>query len=103
MKKEIRLLLVDDSAESRRFNKERLNFENLNIVGEATLGNEAFTACQDLKPDAILLTMEEPLTRALRAAETLALNFPNTPMIAISSLGGRDHLRKAMLAGAKEY
>jgi len=51
----------------------------------------------------IIVSVEEPIARALRTIESLAIVAPDIPIVAVSSQGGREYLRKAMLAGAREY
>ena len=100
----IRLLLVDDRPAERMALRKLLALSQANamVIGETGLGGEAVTAAEGLDPDVILISLEEPLARPLRILEALAMGG-GAPIIAISSMGDRDCLRKAMRAGAKEY
>src|SRR5579862_1838024 len=99
----ISVLLVDDSSEERAAVKRLLMAGELMIAGESVLGTEAVAMARDLKPEVILVAAEEPLVRALRTIEAFNVVVPNTPVIVVSSLSGRQYLRQAMLAGARDY
>ncbi|HLG70957.1 MAG TPA: response regulator [Chloroflexota bacterium] len=96
-------MLVEDSVEERTAIKRLLLASELMVIGESVPGTEAVAVAKDLKPDVILVSVEEPVVRALRTIEALNVVLPQTPVVALSSLGGRDHLRRAMLAGARDY
>ncbi|HEY8691593.1 MAG TPA: response regulator [Chloroflexota bacterium] len=99
----IRLLLVDDSVEERLALKRQLLASELMIAGESVLGTEAVAIARDLRPSVALVAVEEPLARGLRTIEALRVVVPEMPVIALSTLSGREHLRQAMLAGARDY
>ena len=99
----IHVLLVDESQGSRAGLRAMLAGADVTVVGETVPGPEAFTLAKELQPHVILLNVEEPLVRALRTIEALVTNFPDAPVIAVSSLSGREQMRKAMLAGARDF
>ncbi|MBI2909617.1 MAG: P-loop NTPase [Chloroflexi bacterium] len=104
MKERIKLLIADDREKERAALRKLLAASAIDviIVGETGVGTETLTAAEDVAPHVILLSLEEPLARPLRILESLALTG-TAPIIALSSIGERDCLRKAMRAGAKEY
>ncbi|MBV8087487.1 MAG: AAA family ATPase [Chloroflexi bacterium] len=99
----VSVMLVDDSADERNGMKRQLLASELAIAGESVLGTEAVATARDLKPDVIVVAVEEPVVRGLRTIEALHVVVPNSPVVALSTLGGRDYLRQAMLAGARDY
>lgn len=99
----ISLLLVDSSAEERAAMRRLLLPGDLTVAGEAPLGTEAVALARELQPDVIVVALEEPVVGALRTIETLNVVVPQTPVVAVSTLGGRDYLRQAMLSGARDY
>ena len=103
MDRGIQVLIVDESQGSRAGLKTMLAGADVAVVGETVPGPEAFTLAKELHPTVILLNVEEPLVRALRTLEGLVTNFPDVPVIAVSSLSGREQMRKAMLAGARDF
>lgn len=104
MRDEIRLLLVDDRVGERMALVKQLALSQADVVvvAEAGLGAEALTALEETGPDVVLISLEEPLARPLRMLEALSLTG-KAPIIAVSSIGDRETLRKAMRAGSTEY
>ncbi|MBI2863988.1 MAG: response regulator [Chloroflexi bacterium] len=103
MAESIKVLLAADTAEDRISLNKQLLLGDFVVLSEASLGPEAVAYVKEFKPDVVLLTMEEPLARPLRTLEGMNLAAPDCPVVAVSSLGDREHLRRAMLAGARDY
>ncbi|TAK27606.1 MAG: response regulator [Chloroflexota bacterium] len=98
-----RVLIVDDAAQNRASLQRLLAQASFTIAGEAALGPEAVAEVKEAKPDVVLVAVEDPATRALRTIETLTMAVPGTPVVAVSSLSEREYMRRAMLAGARDY
>lgn len=96
------MLLVEE-AERRTDLRKALAAAKLEVADEAGFGAEAVTIAGQARPDVAIVSLEEPVIRPLRAIEGLLLSYPNLPIIVASSLGDRDHMRKAMQAGARDY
>lgn len=101
---EIKVLLADDKPEERAALRRVLAATGLDLarIEESGAGSDAHSLAQELEPDVILIAFEEPVARALKAIEALA-NLKSSQVVAVSSLGDREYLRKAMRAGAREY
>ncbi len=99
----IKVLVVDDNEKVRQRLIEQLRFEDVEIVGESILGAAAFTWAEHLDVDVVLVSIEEPVARALRTVESLAVGARTWPVIGLSSLGDREAMRKAMVAGVRDY
>jgi len=99
----LRIVLADDSPVERAAIWRQLGRPGLDLAGEANLGPDAVQLVQQLKPNAVLVSFEEPLARAVRTIETVTLAVPETVVVAVSTLGDRDTLRRAMTAGARGY
>ena len=102
MAPEIKVLIVDE-AEGRTAIRKALVTGELNIVGESGFGTEAFTAAREFHPDVAIVSLEEPIARPQRTIEALSAGEDAPAVIVVSSLGDRDHIRKAMVAGARDY
>lgn len=98
-----RVLVVDDVVQNRMALERMLAQTGFAMAGEASLGQEAVAQARAVVSDAVLVAVEEPVARALRTIEMLSLIAPGVPVVAVSSLGDRDHLRRAMLAGVRDY
>lgn len=103
MARSIQLLLVDESEKGRNALRRQLALAGYAVVGEASFGQEALSLAQELQPDLVLVSVEEPLIRALKTIESFHLLLPQALVLAVSSLRDSEHLRKTMSAGAKDY
>jgi two-component system chemotaxis response regulator CheB len=72
MEKNIRVLVVDDSAFMRRALTRLINEgRGLEVVGMASNGKEALRLVEEMKPDVITLDIEMPEMGGLELAERL--------------------------------
>ncbi len=103
MARNIQLLLIDQDPESRISLKKLLSNQGCAIIGEAHFGVEAISLALQLKPEVVLLHLEEPLARGLQTIEAIGEVSPNSPVVVLSQLGSTPYVQKAMVAGAKAY
>ncbi|MBI4496880.1 MAG: AAA family ATPase [Chloroflexi bacterium] len=96
------IVLVDEAQEDRLRLRKEVSAAGISVVGEASSTQEAVTLAHEAQPDAMVISVEEPLARALRTIEMLATALSETPIIAVSSEHSREILRKAVLAGARD-
>lgn len=102
--KKIRLLIVDDVAETRENIRRLLQLEDdMEVVAEAANGDEALMMARQLRPDVVLMDINMPLMDGITATEKMTLEFPQIGIIIMSVQGEQEYLRKAMMAGAREY
>ena len=80
-----------------------LSAEQLTVVGEADYGIDAATVASEHPPDIFLVSMEEPVARALQTIELLGGAVPRATIIVYSSLADAGSVRRAMLVGARDY
>lgn len=99
----ISVVLVEDDADSRVALRKLLGTATFNVAGEAGHGAEAVSLARELQPDAILVSLEEPVLRPLKTIEILMTAAPESPVVVLSSLGDKEYMRRAMLAGARDY
>lgn len=103
MPKHIRVLVVDDSAYSRRLIANILNsLPNVEVVGTAFNGQEAISLAIRLKPNFITLDLEMPEMDGFTFLRWLMHNQP-TPTIIISSDGCEENILKALDLGAVDF
>lgn len=102
--KKIRVLIVDDVADTRENVKKLLLFEkDIEVVGAAADGSQAIEAAKQLKPDAILMDINMPGMDGIAAAEAISVQVPQSQVIMMSVQAEADYLRRSMLAGAREF
>lgn len=100
----IGVLIVDDIAETRENLSKLLMFErDIEVVGTAGSGPEAIEMCRKLNPDVVLMDINMPEMDGIKAAELLSSELPGVGIIMMSVQGEQDYLRRAMLAGAREF
>jgi len=102
--RDIRLLLVDDSADTRAGIRRLLTLSlGVQVVGEAENGEEAVKKVKILHPDVVLMDINMPVMDGITATEKIISEHPDTVIIVISVQGENEYLRKAMISGAKDY
>jgi AmiR/NasT family two-component response regulator len=98
-----KVIIVDHSLEGRAELNKCLLLAHIAVLGEAGYGVDAHTLVEDVQPDVVLLGLEEPVARGLQTIESLYATFPALPLIVYSSLQDGGSVRRAMLAGARDY
>jgi NarL family two-component system response regulator LiaR len=100
----IRVLIVDDHAVVRSGLAASLStMHDLDIVGEAASGDEAFVRCEALRPDVVLMDLIMPATDGVAVTRLIREEFPQIQIIVLTSFE-QDHLVEAALrAGAFGY
>lgn len=100
----IRILLVDDHAVVRQGLKMFLGLDSdLEVVGEAENGEEAVRLTRELHPDVVLMDLLMPVMDGVTAIGLIRRDFPDTEVIALTSVLEDEAVMKAMRAGAMGY
>lgn len=100
----IKILIVDDIAETRENLRKLLSFEpDFEIVGAAAGGPEGIELAQKLQPHVVLMDINMPGMDGITATEKLLQEVPTAQVVMLSVQGETDYLRQAMLAGARDY
>ena len=101
--KTIKVVVVDDSAFSRRTITKMLEgIKGIEVVGFATNGEEGIQKVIALKPDLITLDLEMPKMDGFTLLRILTTRF-SVPVIVISALSGADKVFKALELGALDF
>ena len=100
----IRILLADDHKVVRQGLRMFLEYdEDLEIVGEATNGQEAVDMARELKPDVILMDLVMPVMDGLTAIATIRGETTDIEIIALTSVLDDGAVVGAVRAGAIGY
>ncbi|MPM37725.1 Chemotaxis response regulator protein-glutamate methylesterase [bioreactor metagenome] len=103
MTNKIKVLVADEHAMQLRF-KQLFEAENeAVIVGAAATAEETIQKAKALQPDIVLMDLNLPDMDGFAATEILSVEVPFSGIILMGSRSGHEDLRKAMLAGAKDY
>lgn len=100
----IRVLIVDDIAETRENIRKLLQFEaDVEVVGAARNGGEAIQMAKEADPDVVLMDINMPDMDGITATETIRKAAPFTQIVILSVQGDPNYMRRAMLAGARDF
>ena len=100
----IRVVIVDDVSETRENVRKLLQFESdVDVVGLARTGNEAIQLTQELNPDVVLMDINMPDMDGITATEAIRSHQPAVQVVILSVQSDQNYMRKAMLAGARDF
>jgi pilus assembly protein CpaE len=100
----IRVMIVDDVSETRENVRKLLQFEaDVDVVGAARTGKEAIQLAQDLNPDVVLMDINMPDMDGISATEAIRAKQPAVQVVILSVQGDQNYMRRAMLAGARDF
>ena len=101
---QIRVIIVDDIAETRENIRKILQFEeDVVVVGVARTGNEALQVVKETKPDVVLMDINMPDMDGIAATDAIRKTIPYTQIVILSVQGDPNYMRRAMLAGARDF
>lgn len=100
----IRVMIVDDVSETRENVRKLLQFESdVEVVGVARTGKEAIQVSQDLHPDVVLMDINMPDMDGITATEAIRAKQPAVQVVILSVQSDQNYMRRAMLAGARDF
>lgn len=100
----IRIVLADDKVELRQNIKRLLSFEeSIEVVGEASNGQEAIDVAKITRPDIVMMDLNMPVIDGISATEMITSEMPDISVILTSVQGDQEFIRKAMKAGARDF
>lgn len=99
--KSIRVLLVDDHFLVRQGLRKYLSHHlDIELVGEATDGEEAVKLTDVLKPDVVVMDINMPRMNGIEATESIMRKHPHMPVIGLSFYVGNGNREAFLDAGA---
>jgi pilus assembly protein CpaE len=100
----VRVLIVDDVADTRENVRKLLQFEaDIEVVGAARTAQEGIQLTQELDPDVVLMDINMPDMDGIAATETIHQRSPQAQVVILSVQGDQNYMRRAMLAGARDF
>lgn len=102
--KPIRVMLVDDHTVVRSgLSAILLAYDGLELVGEASSGEEAVRLCEQIQPDIILMDLVMPGMNGTLATREIRKKHPSIQIIALTSFKEQDLVQGVLKAGAIGY
>jgi DNA-binding NarL/FixJ family response regulator len=100
----IRVVLVDDQTLMRQGVKGLLDLtEDLEVIGEASDGDEALQVIRSLRPDVVLLDVRMPKRSGVEVLRDLQLSRSLPPTILLTTFDDDAALLEGMRAGARGF
>jgi DNA-binding NarL/FixJ family response regulator len=97
-----RVLVVDDNAAFRWCVRAILDSEpTIEVVGEATDGQEAILLARELKPDLVLMDVRMPVMDGISATCQLTDEMPGLTIILMTSIDVEGQTQAAIAGGAR--
>jgi len=100
----IRVFIAEDHAIVRKGVRNLLSLESdIEVVGEATNGQEAVQRVTDLTPDVILMDLVMPELDGIHAIQQIKSDHPDARILVLTSFDTDDKVFPAIKAGALGY
>ncbi len=99
----MKLLIVDDSSIMRRTIEKHIKELGVEVVGQASNGQQAIELVQEKKPDIVTLDVTMPEMDGITCLEKIMEIAPDTNVILVTALNDRLTGLKALDIGAVNY
>jgi len=97
------VIVIDPDRESAAEVQKMLQLIGFQVLASAGYGVEAFTLAVSLRPDVILMRVEEPLVRPIQTLTKLRDGMPDLPIVVFSTEANIRLMRQTMVGGASDY
>jgi len=100
----VRVIIVDDIAETRENIRKLLQFESdVEVIGTARTGREAIDLSKEVKPDVVLMDINMPDMDGITATDAIRKALPYVQIVILSVQSDSNYMRRAMQAGASDF
>ena len=100
----IRILIVEDHLIARLGISTIVNSQpDMSIVAEAVNGQQAHALYRTHLPDVTLMDIRMPVMSGFEAVVAIRDEFPGARIVALSTFGGDEDIRRAITLGASAY
>ena len=104
MSEKIRILVAEDHLVARVGVTTIVNMQDdMTVVAEASNGHQAVEMFRLHLPDVTLLDLRMPGMGGVEAAIKIRAEFPGARMVALTTYGGDEDIRRALAAGVQAY
>jgi len=99
----INVLVVDDHEVVRQGLGTLLSDADIQVVAEATDGNEAMTKVKQHRPDVVLMDIRMPERDGLSALDAICRENPDTKVVMLSTYDNPTYIARSVAHGAQDY
>jgi DNA-binding NarL/FixJ family response regulator len=100
----MKILIVDDHPLFRQGLRDVLEIEpRMQVVGEASDGEQAIDRIHELAPDVVLMDINLPTMNGLQVTKQIAPSMPDTRFVMITGYDDAEQVFHALRAGASAY
>lgn len=100
----IRIMIVDDHDMLRSGLKVFIDsIDEIELIAEASEGEEALLKCHQEQPDVILMDLKMPRMDGIEAIRSIRAYYPDIQFIVLTSFVDEDSVQTALQAGAVGY
>jgi DNA-binding NarL/FixJ family response regulator len=104
MNGKIRILVAEDHLVARVGVTTIVNLQpDMTVIAEASNGAQAVDLFRQQQPDVALLDLRMPVMNGFEAATAIRQEFPDARLIALTTYGGDEDIRRALAAGVRSY
>lgn len=97
------IMVIDQDPKARYEVRQLAKQAQVTVVGEAAFGTEAISLAVEVKPDVIICGTSTPAERSVQTIEALLDVLPETPVVAYGWRDDAEMVRRAMMAGARDF
>jgi two-component system NarL family response regulator len=100
----IRILIAEDHFIARAGMGAIVNAQpDMAVIAEAVNGEQALALYHEHCPDVTLMDMRMPGMNGFEAVTSIRAEYPNARIVALSTFGGDEDIRRALVAGVQCY
>lgn len=100
----IRILIAEDHLVARVGVSTIVNTQpDMTVVAEAANGQQAVELYRATRPDVTLMDMRMPVMNGVEAVTAIREEFPQARVIALTTYGGDEDIRRALASGVQSY
>jgi DNA-binding NarL/FixJ family response regulator len=99
----VRVLIADDHTMVREGLRWALEHAGIDVVGEASDGEEAVDLAEQFHPDVVLMDLSLPVLSGVAATKRIRTLIPDTSVLVLSMLSDETAVSSALGAGAGGY
>lgn len=100
----IRVIVVDDIAQTRETIERTLKFHNrIDVIGTAANGADGVRLAVQTRPDVVVMDVNMPGTDGIAATQGIKSAIPSAQVIILTVQDDVDYMRNAMRVGARDF